>query len=143
MSLDSIKQRLLEEIRARGRDDNYIDYNEEREILQIAIHRGIEIDRARAALAEVCASEGFTQENELRARTRELCRAAIEKDGFIERNVFDQMVQTIRTAAQGRVIERDVKKLIVTVMEDHALNKVKSGWFVNWYSAVKREVGLA
>ena len=143
MTLDDIKQRLVEEIRARGSDDKYIDHNEEREILQIAIHRGIEIDRARTALAEVCASEGFTQENELRSLARELCRAAIEKDGLIERKVFAEIVRSIRTAAQGRILERDVKKLIVTVMEDHALNKVKSGWFVNWYSAVKREVGLA
>lgn len=143
MTLDDIKQRLLEEIRARGRDDNYIDHNEEREILQIAIHGGIEIDQARAALAEVCVSEGFTQEDDLRARARELCRVAIEKDGVIDRTTFDQMVRNILEAAQGRVSERDVKRLIVTVMEDHALNKVKSGWFMNWYSSVKREVGLS
>jgi len=143
MTLGDIKQRLLEEIRARGRDDNYIDHNEEREILQLAIHQGIEIDQARAALAEVCTSEGFTQENDLRARTRELCQAAIEKAGFIQRSTFDRMVRDIMTAAQGRVVERDVKKLIVTVMEDHALNTVKSGWFVNWYTSVKRDVGLS
>ncbi|MSR55319.1 MAG: hypothetical protein EXS09_18850 [Gemmataceae bacterium] len=143
MTLDEIKQRLVEEIRARGRDDKYIDTNEEREILQIAIHRGIEINQALAALAEVCVSEGFTQENDLRSRTRELCRAAIEKDGFIQRSMFEQIFRSVLTAAQGRVLEKDVKKLIVTVMEDHALNKVKSGWFVNWYSSVKRDVGLA
>src|SRR5688572_9122797 len=105
MTLDEIKQRLLEEIRARGRDDKYIDLNEEREILQIAIHQGIEINQALTVLAEVCASEGFTQENELRAKARELCGAAIEKDGLIERSAFEEIFQNILTAAQGRVLD--------------------------------------
>ena len=50
MSEDEIKKRFVSEIELRGYDDKYIDRNEEREILQIAIQLGVSIDSARLAL---------------------------------------------------------------------------------------------
>ena len=46
MSIDDIKKRFVNEIKLRAYDDKYIDKNEEREILQIAIQLGVS-DRQR------------------------------------------------------------------------------------------------
>ena len=54
MSIEAIKKRFVDEIKLRAYDDKYVDKNEEREILQIAIAEGIGIDSARQALGQVC-----------------------------------------------------------------------------------------
>ena len=54
MSIEDIKKRFVDEIKLRAYDDKYVDKNEEREILQIAIQQGIGIDSARQALAQCC-----------------------------------------------------------------------------------------
>src|SRR5207253_159098 len=63
MSLDDVKKRFVEEVKLRAYDDKYIDKNEEREILQIAIQQGIGVDPARAALVQVCDSQGYVMES--------------------------------------------------------------------------------
>ena len=62
MTLDDVKKRFVEEVKLRAYDDKYIDKNEEREILQIALSGGITVDSARAALAQVCESNGYVLE---------------------------------------------------------------------------------
>ena len=37
----------------------------------------------------------------------------------------------------------EIKKMIITIMEDSGLNRVKTGWFSNWYAAMKRDLGMA
>ena len=51
MTLDEVKKRFVEEVKLRAYDDKYIDKNEEREILQIAIQQGVGVDSGRSALA--------------------------------------------------------------------------------------------
>ena len=41
MSLDEIKKRFVNEIKLRAYDDQYVDRDEEREILQIAVQLGV------------------------------------------------------------------------------------------------------
>src|SRR5215212_4954900 len=59
MSIDDIKKRFTNEIKLRAYDDKYIDKGEEREILQIAIQLGVNIDSARGALASVCEDSNY------------------------------------------------------------------------------------
>src|SRR5215212_3772783 len=65
MALDDIKKRFVDEIKLRAYDDKYVDKNEEREILQVAIAQGISIDSARSALAQVCEHQGYVLESSL------------------------------------------------------------------------------
>jgi hypothetical protein len=143
MSLDAIKTRFIDEIKLRGYDDKYLDKNEEREILQIAIHQGIGIEAARVALAQVCEQEDYVVESGLIRQIQDQCEAATANDGRIDRPLFEQIVAKASTAVRGRKNEREIRRLIVHVMEDHALNKVKTGWLNNWYAAMKRDLGVS
>ncbi len=140
--MEEIKKRFVDEIKLRGYDDKYIDKNEEREILQVAIQQGIGIDSARHALGQVCELQGFVLESELLKAIRERVQAAAGKDGKIDRAEFDRIVEAIKAGAQGRKNDRDLKKLVVIVMEDTGLNRVKTGWFGDWYRALKRDLGI-
>jgi RecB family exonuclease len=142
MSPDAIQNRFVEEIKLRGYDDRYIDRNEEREILQIAIHQGLSVEVARAALESVCNAQGYILESSLSRLIKDQCEAAVANDGKIDEATFAQIFEKARRTAQGRKNDREIKRLVVTVMEDHALNRIKTGWFHNWYTALKRDLGM-
>ena len=143
MSADEIKQRFIDEIKLRAYDDRYIDRNEEREILQIAIQLGVGIDNARLALVQVCEENGYIIESLILRQIKEQVAAAAGKDGMVSQKEFDAIAQTVRRLLEGKKNDREVKRMIVTVMEDTGYNKVKRGWFSNWYAALKQDLGVA
>lgn len=141
MALDGIQARFIDEINLRGYDDKFIDKNEEREILQIAIHQGLGLEAARNALVEVCAREGYLLESDLMRAVKEHCDSAIAKEGKIDLANYESIFNRLRTTALNRRNERDLMKLIVTVIEDNGM-KIKSSWPFGWYRAVKRQAGI-
>ena len=142
MTHEEIKTRFTDEIKLRGYEDRYIDRNEEREILQIAIQLGVNIDAARADLAEVSAAEGYVLETAVLKMVREQVEAAAANDGLIDRAEFDLILANARAALGGKKTDRQVKTLLVQVMEDTGNNRVRRGWFTNWYAALKKELGI-
>ncbi len=142
MTHEEIKARFVGEIKLRGYEDRYIDRNEEREILQIAIQLGVNLDAARADLAEVCAAEGYVLETTILKVIREQVEAAAANDGRIDRAEFDLILSNARATVAGKRTDRQVKTLLVQVMEDTGNNRVRRGWFTNWYAALKKELGI-
>src|SRR5262245_3285639 len=142
MSIEEIKKRFVNEIKLRAYDDKYIDKNEEREILQIAIQLGVSIDSARGALVQVCDDNGYVMESQLLKQIKDQVEAAAGNDGKVDQKEFDMIFHTLKRAAQGKKNDRELKKMIVQFMEDSGNNKVKTGWFSDWYSALKKDLGL-
>jgi hypothetical protein len=140
--LDEIKKRFVNEIKLRGYDDRYIDRNEEREILQVAIQLGINIENARASLAEVCDQEGYVLEGHILRIVRSKVEAAMGNDGQIDKQEYDDIVATAREAMQGKKGDREVRRMVVQLMEDTGNNKIRRSWFSNWYKAEKQDLGL-
>ena len=142
MSSDVIQARFVDEIKLRAYDDRYIDKNEEREILQIAIQQGIGIDAARADLARVCEQNGYVLESTLMGQIRTQAEAAVAAAGHLDREAFDRLFADAKAVTQGRKNDRELKKIAVLVIDDAGLNRVKAGWFTDWYGAIKRELGM-
>lgn len=142
MSPEDVKKRLVEEIKARGYDDRYIDRNEEREIIQIAIQLGVTVESALAALEQVCSESGYVQESRVLRRIEEQIAAAAS-DGAVDRQEFDSVFASVKQAVGGKRTDREIKALIVGVMERTGHNKVRRGWFRNWYAGLKRELGMS
>ena len=143
MNLDEIKRQFVEQVKLRAYDDRYVDKNEEREILQIAIQQGISIDSARQALAQVCEHQGYVMESEILKQIKVQVETAAGNDGKVDQKEFDLIFQNIKRMAQSKKNDRELKKMIVQVMEDTGNNKVKTGWFSDWYAALKRDLGMA
>src|SRR5436190_12580867 len=102
MSVEDIKKRFVNEIKLRAYDDKYIDKNEEREILQVAIQLGVSIDSARGALVQVCDDNGYVMESQLLKQIKDQLEAAMSDDGRIDKKEFDMIFQTVKRAAQGK-----------------------------------------
>jgi hypothetical protein len=142
MSIDDIKKRFVDEIKLRAYDDKYIDKIEEREILQIAIQLGVSIDSARPALVQVCGEHDFIVESVIVKLIKDEIAAAAGADEMIDRSEFETIAGKVKKAMAGKKNDREVKKLIVMVMENTGNNKVKKGWFTNWYASLKKDLGV-
>jgi hypothetical protein len=142
MDLDAIKRRFADEIKLRAYDDKYIDKNEEREILQIAIQQGISIDSARGALANICEHHGYVLESVVVRKVKDDIEAAMGNDGKIDKKEFDFIFAAAKKAFAGKKNDVQIKKTIVEIMEDTGMTKVKTGWFSNWYTDLKKELGM-
>jgi hypothetical protein len=142
MSLDEVKKRFVEEIKLRAYDDKYVDKNEEREILQIAIQQGISVDSARGALATICDNNGYVLESKVLAQLKDLIDTFASNDGKIDEKEFKDAVTTCKKATQGKKNDVACKRMVIEVIEDNSY-KVKTGWLSNWYANAKKEVGIA
>jgi len=142
MTLDEIKRQFVEQVKLRAYDDKYIDKNEEREILQIALQQGITVDSARAALAQVCETNGYVLESHALKAVKELIDIQAGNDGKIDEKEFNDAVALLKTRTQGKKNDVQCKRMVIEIIDDNNF-KVKTGLFSNWYSRVKREVGLA
>lgn len=142
MELDEIKKRFVNEIKLRAYDDKYIDKGEEREILQIAIQLGVSIDSARSALVQVCDENSYVMETQVLKQIKDQVEAAAGNDGMVDQKEFDLIFANIKRAVNNKKNDREVKRMIVTVMEETGNNKVKKGWFSNWYTALKQDLGM-
>ena len=143
MSIEEIKKRFVNEIKLRAYDDKYIDKNEEREILQIAIQLGVSIDSARMALIQVCDDNSYILESVILKSIKDQVETAAGNDGKVDQKEFDLIFQNVKRQINNKKNDRELKKMIVAVMEDTGNNKVKTGWFSDWYSAMKKDLGMA
>jgi hypothetical protein len=139
---EDIKSRFLNEIKLRAYDDRYVDQNEEKEILRVAINMGVDIDTARMALAQVCENANYLLESVILKDAKFQLEACMGNDGKIEESEFTLVFNTVKNKMQGKKNDLSIKKMLIGLMEDNGLNKVKSGWFSNWYTDLKKEVGL-
>jgi len=142
MSLDDVKKQFLEQVKLRAYDDKYIDKGEEREILQIALQMGITVDSARSALAQVCENNGYVLESAVISAIKELIDQFASNDGQIDEKEFNDAVAICKKKTQGKKNDVACKRMVIEVIDDNAF-KIKTGWFSNWYSRVKKDVGMA
>ena len=142
MSVEEIKKRFVNEIKLRAYDDKYIDKNEEREILQIAIQLGVNIDSARSALVQVCEEQGYIVESVILKMMKDQVETASGNDGKVDQKEFELILGNVTKALQSKKNERQIKTMIVQVMEDTGNNKIKTGWFSDWYATMKKDLGM-
>jgi hypothetical protein len=142
MNLDEVKRQFVEQVKLRAYDDKYIDKNEEREILQLALQHGVTVDSARAALAQVCEAQNYVLESKVLSQLKDLIDTFASNDGKIDEKEFNDVVTTAKKATMGKKNDIQLKRMIIEIIDDNAY-KVKTGMFSNWYSRVKREVGMA
>ena len=141
MNLDEIKRQFVEQVKLRAYDDKYVDKNEEREILQIAIQQGITVDSARAALAQVCEANSYVLESRVLSVVKDLIDTFASNDGKIDEKEFNDAVTTCKKQCQGKRNDVQCKRMVIEVIDDNNF-KVKTGLFSNWYKRVKGEVGM-
>lgn len=140
MTIDEVKKRFVEEVKLRAYDDKYIDKDEEREILQIAIQTGITVDSARAALIQVCEGNGYVLESKVMSEMKDLLDTLAGNDGKIDEKEFNDALAMAKKRTQGKRNDNQLKRMLIQIIDDNAY-KTSKGWFSSWYDKVKKEIG--
>lgn len=141
MLLDEVKKEFVQQVKLRGYDDKYIDKAEEKEILQLALTKGVTVDSARSALAQVCESNGYILESVFLREIKDLLEIQAGNDGKIDQKEFNDAVALAKRKSQGKKNDVQIKRMICELIDQNSF-KVKTGMFSNWYSVVKKEVGM-
>lgn len=143
MSNEDIRQRFINEIKLRAFDDQYVDRAEEKEILRIAISMNVDLDTARMALVQACSMENYVLESAVLDEMKTQLQVFSGNDGKVDETEFNLLFQTMQAKVKGKITAKQVKRMIIEEMENSGMNKVQTGWFSNWYTKAKKEVGLA
>ncbi len=141
MTLDEVKKRFVEEVKLRAYDDKYIDKNEEREILQIALQQGVSVDSARAALAQVCEANSYVLESKVISQLKDVLDTQAGNDGKIDEKEFNDAVTMCKKFTLGKRSDIQCKRMVIEIIEDNVY-KTSKGWLSDWYARTKKEVGL-
>ena len=134
MSPEELTDRLRREIDRRGVDDRFIDLDEERELLQIALAFGFEPARGRAVLADVCKERGYVREQAV----RQAVRAELDKrDGTpLRKREFARLVAgAVPLLAGTRQGVREARKLVAEEVGDAGV-PVRSRWPFDWWKGL-------
>ncbi len=142
MTLDEVKRQFVEQVKLRAYDDKYIDKNEEREILQIALQQGVTVDSARAALAQVCEAQGYVLESRILTDIKQSIEIAAGNDGKIDEKEYKDAVALMKLKCNGKRNDIQCKRMVLEVIDEGGF-KTTSGWFSSWYTNAKKEAGLA
>jgi len=140
MTLDEVKRQFVEQVKLRAYDDKYVDKGEEREILQLALQQGVTVDSARAALAQVCETNGYVLESSALKAVKELIDIQAGNDGKIDEKEFNDAVALLKSRTQGKRNDVQAKRMVIELIEENSY-KIKTGMFSNWFARVKKEVG--
>jgi hypothetical protein len=100
------------------------------------------VDSARAALAQVCESNNYVLESVALKAVKELIDIQAGNDGKIDEKEFGDALAMLKTRTQGKKNDIQCKRMLIEMIDDNNY-KIKTGLFSNWYSRVKREVGMA
>jgi hypothetical protein len=142
MTLDEVKRQFVEQVKLRAYDDKYIDKNEEREILQIALQQGVTVDSARSALTQVCETNGYVLETVALKAVKEMIDIQAGNDGKVDEKEFNDAVALLKVRTNNKKNDVACKRMVLELIDENSY-KVKTGLFSNWHSRMKKEVGLA
>lgn len=141
MDLESLKKEFVEQVKLRAYDDKYIDKTEEREVLQGALQKGVSVDSARAALAQVCEAQGFVLESKVRDELKDFLDTMAGNDGKIDEKEFTDALTMARKRTNGKRNDVQLKRMLIEIVDDNSY-KTSKGLFSNWYARIKKEVGM-
>lgn len=132
-----INKRFLEEVKLRAYDDRYIDVDEEKEIIQIAIENGVSVDAARNGLRQVCESNNYIIESALNEAAKDILQQFAENDGHVDQREFNDAVGICKNKAQGKLNEAQCRKKVKQIILDNDW-KVREGFMKGgkWFSEI-------
>ena len=102
----------------------------------------VDLDTARMALVQACNMENYILESAVIGEMKNQLKVFAGNDGKVDETEFSLLFQTMKANVKGKITDVQVKRMIIEEMENSGLNKVKTGFFSNWYTKTKKEVGL-
>ena len=142
-SCDLIKNDLIEAIRQRGKSDSYIDRSEEREILQLALQKGLMLDQGHQILLEVCGQSHYIMESQLLEDLLEQIKTFAKSGNGLTEKFFLELTKILLSNSKGYLQTQCAQEMIIALIEDNGF-EIETGFFGNnWFLKIKKMLKLA
>jgi DNA-binding transcriptional MerR regulator len=137
-----LKQELMRIIKDRAHRDFYIDSDEEREILQFALQKGMTLEQGNEILHKVCQDESYLVESCVLEETAAQLKSFFDVEMCITEKNFQKVLADLESKTGRFVPGKDWRQQIVSMIEENGY-PTKPGWFKDWFLVVKKDLGLA
>jgi len=134
---EPIRKQFMEFISLQAFDDQYIDRQEEKRILEVGVKNGISVEESLSLIHEVASQKGLVVERNAEERAKEFLEKAAD-DGKIDKKEFEDAVALFKKATKGKVPGLEIKKRLKGMMEENGWKAKEGGLFGSkWYSAIQ------
>ncbi len=135
---EQIKSQFIEYIALQAFDDQYIDRQEEKRILEVGVKNGMSVDESLSLIRQVSLQKGLVIERDAEEQAKEFLEKAATNDGKVTKKEFGDTVALFKKASKGKIPEHEMKLRLKKMMEDNGWKAKEGGLFGSkWYSAIE------
>lgn len=129
--------KFVEHIKLQVFDDQYIDRQEEKRILEEGIKMGIGVEKGLAIIRQVATEKGYGLEREIEEQAKKLLQRFSANDGKVDRKEFDDVLSMFKQEVHGKVKDDEIKRRLKQIMLDNGWQAKEGGLFGSkWFSAI-------
>ncbi|NJO18296.1 MAG: hypothetical protein HC877_21955 [Thioploca sp.] len=133
---EDIKKTFIDYIMLQVFDDQYIDRQEEKKILEEGIKKGISVADGLAIIRQVAADKGLALERDAEERAKEMLKH-FAADGKVDKKEFEDTLAIFKSASKSKIPEPEMKRRLKNMMEENGWKAKEGGLFGSkWYSAI-------
>jgi hypothetical protein len=134
---EPIRKQFVEYIMLQVFDDQYIDRQEEKKILEEGIKKGIGVDEGLAIIRQVASDKNLVVERDVEDRALEVLEQFAVNDGVIDKKEFEKTVTLFKSASHGKVSEAKIKKRLKEMILKQGWKVKEGGLFGSkWFSEI-------
>ena len=134
---EETKKHFVDFIMLQVFDDQYIDRQEEKKILEEGIRKGIGVEEGLAIIRQVAQDKNLALERDAEERAKEMLEAFATNDGKVDKKEFESALGMLKKHSKGKIPEAEMKKRLKQMMEDNGWKAKEGGLFGSkWYSAI-------
>ncbi len=134
---DHVRKQLVDYIMLQVYDDQYIDRQEERKILELAIQKGLTVDEGLSLIQQLASEKGIVIEREAEEKALEVLEQFATNDGVVDKKEFDNALSFFKKVSKGKIPEPELKRRLKSMMQENDWKAKEGGFFgKKWFSEI-------
>lgn len=134
---EETRKAFINDIMLQVFDDQYIDRQEEKKILEEGLRKGIAVEEALAIMRQVASEKGLALERDAEDKAKEMLERFATNDGKVDKKEFEDALAIFKSASKGKIPEPEMKRRLKKMMEDNGWHAKEGGLFgTKWYTAI-------
>ncbi|MCK5716149.1 MAG: hypothetical protein KAH77_01580, partial [Thiomargarita sp.] len=116
---DDVRQKFVEYVMLQVFDDQYIDRQEEKQILQEGIKYGIGIEEGLAIMRQLVSEKGLVLERDAEERAKDMLDTFAHNDGKVDQKEFSDALAMFKKYSKGKIPEPEMKRRLKKMIEEN------------------------
>jgi hypothetical protein len=134
---DDLKNSITNYIMLNCYDDQFIDRQEEKKILEQCVANNISVEEGLALISQIAQEKHLVIEREAEQRITDVLAQFAANDGKVDKKEFHDAVNMFQTFVNGKISEPKIKRRLKEIMEDKGWQAKEGGLFGSkWFSEI-------